>query len=1344
MDQVVTALSKGLLVGEKRPDLLRDETLADILRDSASRLPEKTALHLIGRGDQLSYAELDAKSDRVAAALAAHGVKRGDFVGLWFTRSLDLHVAMIGIAKSGAAFIPFDADVPADRVATSLDDCGGRILLTHAPKAEEAAKVPVTVLDLADMLAASETVEPQGPTPDSPAYAIYTSGSTGKPKGIVISHRNITQYLRAGNEAIGMREDDVVFQGASVAFDLSMEEIWIPYLLGATLKVAPSCVLKNTDTLPDVLAREGITVLDVVPTLLTMLDRDVPNVRLIVTGGEAMTTALVERWAAPERRIVNTYGPTETTVVATFDECAVGQPITIGKPIANYTAYVLNEQLEPVGVGETGELVVGGPGVAQGYINLPQMTAAKFIDNPFGSLANDDPVLYRTGDAVSIDEEGRLLFHGRIDDQVKIRGYRIELGEIEALIAGEPGVKTAAVAVHKDDAGGDVLVAHVAPTDGSFDTQAVKKALGTKLPPYMVPHLWQLHVQLPQLISGKVDRKTLAAMKLDLSAANEPQEEPQSATEALLLGAARTVFPGQSLPFDADFFTELGGHSLLAARFISAVRKTPELASITLQDVYAQRTLRNLGRLLDERTFKGAGLPPEDFTFTPPPFMRRFWCGVAQTVAMPFILAISTAQWLGVFLTYMMVLQGEDYSFGRMALVLSLAYCGVKFGSMFLVVALKWLIIGRTRPGHYPLWGSYYFRWWLVARLYALAYPSYLSNSPLIRVYLRLLGAKVGHEAMISHCEIGAPDLVEIGNWTAIGHKAVLSNAEVVGNTLIIGRIKIEDGAFIGNQAIIPHDTVIGHDARVEDLTALQPGINVAPYEIWDGSPARQTGMVSAADLEAVPQASLAFRAGQFALYTTLVIAISAIGLLPIFPAFFVFDKLESFLLENVSALEWQHVLFPISWLMGMALVVFTMAFVVALRWMVLPTRLKEGVYSIYSGVYLRKWVLNLVIEVSLDTLSSLYATVYMRGWYRLMGAKIGKGAEISTNIGGRFDLVSIGGKSFMADECSLGDEDIHRGWMTLKQTNIGERVFVGNNAVIGPGVELADGTLIGVKSKAPDSGITGEDETWFGSPPIKFPVRQQFGDMASVWTFEPPAWRKYVRAAFEALHTTLPTALFITLGSITVDYIEPYYTSGKYLPALGVFMLASVLMPVIMVLVVAAIKWGLMGRYAPRMQPMWSFWAMKTEAVAVLYWGLGGRVLLEHLRGTWMLPLALRLFGTKVGKGVFMDTTDLTEFDCCTIGDFAAINSMSCLQTHLYEDRLMKIGRVHVGTGVTIGTFTTVLYDTEIGDFARLGSLSLIMKGENIPANSSWAGAPAQPMVALVASADTHVAAAA
>ena len=245
--------------------------------------------------------------------------------------------------------------------------------------------------------------------------------------------------------------------------------------------------------------------------------------------------------------------------------------------------------------------------------------------------------------------------------------------------------------------------------------------------------------------------------------------------------------------------------------------------------------------------------------------------------------------------------------------------------------------------------------------------------------------------------------------------------------------------------------------------------------------------------------------------------------------------------------------------------------------------------------------------------------------------------------------------------------------------------------------------------------------------------MRQRFDGGGATWTYEAPFRKKLARAVFEAVHISLPTMLFITFGTWAVELFGQRLLDGKYGVVLGLFVLSSIAISVTLTTVVIVVKWVTMGRYEPVVKPMWSWWAMRTEAVAVMYWGMAGKVMLDHLRGTPFLPWVLRLFGTKFGKGVYMDMTDITEYDCVTVGDFAVINDAAALQTHLYEDRVMKVGRVFVGKGVTIGAGSTVLYDTKVGDYAQLGPLTLVMKGENIPAHSQWTGIPAEPTEAAL-----------
>ncbi|WP_083469164.1 Pls/PosA family non-ribosomal peptide synthetase [Methylobacterium variabile] len=1328
----------AVLRGPARPDLIRDEVLAEIFRATAQDRPDRTALIDAASGSdaasrtRLSYAEVDRRSDAIASGLAARGIGPGDVVGLWMARSPDLLVTQIGITKAGAAWLPFDAEAPSDRVEVCLRDASAKALIVSAALRDKAPAEACPALTPDEAAGGASGPAPDlraaGLTPEHPAYLIYTSGSTGVPKGIVISHRNICHFLRAANALYGITGDDVVFQGASVAFDLSMEEIWVPYLAGATLFVASPAQMGDAEALPDILIEAGITVLDTVPTLLGLMTRDVPRLRLILLGGEALPEPLIARWATPARKLFNTYGPTEATVVATAAEMRPGDPVTIGGPIANYTAYIADEALNLVGPGVQGELLIGGPGVAKGYLARPELTAEKFIANPYGG-DGADPVLYRSGDAVSLDHAGRIVFHGRIDDQVKIRGFRVELGEIEARIRAQEGIAQAAVVLRQDD-GVDRLVAFVVPERGAaFDRGALRAALAETMPPYMIPAHFEVVEGLPVLAaSGKVDRKALRAAPLAVVETSGEQEEAQDETEAALLAAAQRVFGNQPIPFEADFFTDLGGHSLLAARFVSAVREVPALASITLQDVYNGRSLRAMAETLIARTGgAGAAAATHDLSFEPPPLRRRFLCGLAQAVVLPFVIALATAQWLGIFVTYLLITGGDLGFFSEMALLL-LVYIGLNAATALIAIAAKWLVLGRTRPGRYPLWGTYYFRWWLTQRLTPLVHVKWLQGSPMIRIYLRLLGAKVGEDALISDIEIGAPDLVSIGRGASLGGRLTLANAEVVGNELVIGRVSIGDDVAIGTSCVVGYDTRIEDHAELADLTTVPSGTVVGRAEAWDGSPGRKVGMVDLSTLHPAPEASPQRRAVFFLFYAVLLAAIPAIGLLPIFPAFYIFDQISDSL-AAFTDVDY-HVYLPLlTWPTAMLMTAATVGLIAGIRWLVLP-RLRAGSYSVHSGTYLRKWAVALAAEVMLETLSSLFATVYMRAWYRLMGAGMGQGAEISTNLAGRYDLAEVGARNFIADEVVYGEEEVRRGVMELSPVRTGARVFVGNDAVVPPGAVIPDDVLIGIKSKPPANDRMAPGETWFGSPPIKLPTRQRV-DLGQNKTFEPGIWPRIGRGVFEAFTSSFSPMLFITFAILTIDFVfYPAILAGDWAGVAVSFVVTSVVIAVLQTLVVIAVKWLLMGRYEPGMHPMWSWWAMRTEAVAVMYWGLAGKVLLEHLMGTPFLPWVLRLFGTRTGEGVCLLATDITEFDCVTIGDFASVNRMSALQTHLYEDRVMKVGRVEVGRGVTVGAFATVLYDTKVGDYAQLRPLTIVMKGETIPANSRWEGAPAVPVV--------------
>ena len=475
-----------VLRGPFRPDLLRDEVLADIFEAIAARQPDHTAL--ICAHERISYGDLDARANAMAHHLIGHGVRPGHIVGLWLPRGVDLLVSQLAIAKTGAAWLPFDADAPAERVAVCLEDAQAVGIVTGQCLQAQLVASPCPVWGLGDLRqpVTGALLRRSGQSPQDPAYVIYTSGSTGKPKGVPISQGAICHFLRSENAVLGVRADDVVYQGFSVAFDMSFEEIWISYLVGATLWIAPAEITADPDALPRALAAQGVTVLHAVPTLLALFASDVPGLRLINLGGEMCPQAVVERWATPTRQVFNTYGPTEATVSASLAPLHAGQPVTIGQPLPNYGLLVVDAQLQLLPAGETGELCIIGPGVAEGYLGRPELTAEKFLPNPWMQQPHEAR-LYRTGDLARIDAQGQVQCLGRVDDQVKVRGFRVELGEIEAVLSQQQAVGTAAV-VLKPVSEIEQLVAYIVASAGAqVEVAPLRASLRAALPPYMVP-----------------------------------------------------------------------------------------------------------------------------------------------------------------------------------------------------------------------------------------------------------------------------------------------------------------------------------------------------------------------------------------------------------------------------------------------------------------------------------------------------------------------------------------------------------------------------------------------------------------------------------------------------------------------------------------------------------------------------------------------------------------------------------------------------------------------------------------------------------------------------------------
>ncbi|WMW82360.1 amino acid adenylation domain-containing protein [Undibacterium cyanobacteriorum] len=1344
-----TNIAEALLLGEDCPDLMRDETLADLLNHTIARVPDKTALW--SDLQSVTYGELGRRADQIARQLFDAGLRPGHIIGLWMPRGIDLLITQAAISKTGAAWLPFDSEVPTDRIQVCLEDANAFGLITNrdaVPQVHALREAGYRLFVAEEMeSAAIETTEntanvvlPRAAGTD-PAYVIYTSGSTGKPKGIVINQASICHFLRSENSVLGVRETDRVYQGFSVAFDMSFEEIWISYLVGASLWIASREVALDADALPQALIKNDITVLHAVPTLLALFSCDVPCLRIINLGGEMCPPSLVDKWSHPNRQMFNTYGPTEATVSASLAPLKAGEAVTIGVPLPNYGLLVINPDLQPDGSmellprGETGELCIFGPGVSAGYLGRPDLTAEKFLSNPWAPTEKYAR-LYRTGDLARIGEDGSVQCLGRADDQVKIRGFRVELGEIEAVLAKQPGVGTVAVLLRNED-GIDQLIAFIvrdASSEASASSmiQELRDALGQQLPAYMVPSRYEFLEEMPRLSSGKIDRKDLKARPLSVLIATGESEQAETDAEQVLFAALGTLFPGQSLRRPADFFDDLGGHSLMAARLVSALRQDARYAYFKISDIYQSRQLGKIAEVMQYGAVSPVTASTNEVKAARGGIavdVKRWICGAAQAIAIPCLVAIRMLQWLSPFFAYHFF-TGEPSDSVARAVIYSIAiFLGVTVAEFFFAIVAKWIILGKLKPGTYPLWGVTYFRWWLVDRIIE-AVPVYMINgTSLYRWWLRALGAQVGDEALIGSLTLRSPDSLTLGRGVSIGNACSFENVRIQDGVMLVGAIVLEEDAYVGSYAVLEGNTKLEKLAHLDGQSALVDGQVVPAGRVWRGSPARDAGpFVANGDLQR-GELTMARRVGEAAYFLLGSLLVSALFFLPVFPSFMVIDWLDAqevfgFIQTadvGVQLIDYFLLAFPAT----AVLVLCTALLSAGIRWTFLG-RLKPGSYSVHSNTYSRKWFVNQIQESSLNVLHGVYATIYSPYWYRMLGAKVGKGTELSTALGVVPDMLTLGDECFIADAVMLGDEEIDQGWMTVQATTISRRSFVGNGAYVPDGTEIPENVLIGVHTRAPDNAQMKAGDTWIGSPAMLLPAREEVKGFAEELTFKPSFWRKIARGLIEAFRIIAPHALVIAIGYVIVLDLMPLAAEERWGEVLYYLIVSGLLYGAGCFVFVALLKWILIGRYKQSSHPMWTWFVWSSEAITNLYEGITVPNFMRYLKGTPWLPLAFRLLGAKIGKGVYMDTTDITEFDCVSIGNYSEINAAACPQTHLFEDRVMKVDHVKIGDGVYLGPRSFVLYGAEVGDDAQLGALTLVMKGEFIPAGSSWRGCPA------------------
>ena len=585
-----------------------ETTIATLFAEVCERQRDATALTLGDRS--MTYAELDRMADGIAAHLVRHGAGSGTIVAICLERSFEMVAAMLATVKCGAAYLPLDACYPAARLAETVADAAPIVVLTSSNLAEcfEAARAALLCVDQLELYGAAPVVT--AARPEEPAYVIYTSGSTGRPKGVVVSHENVVRLMTATEPWFRFSGKDVWTLFHSCAFDFSVWEIWGCLLHGGRLVIVPLVVSRSPEEFHALLVAECVTVLNQTPSAfvsLSQVDARVPAaplcLRAVIFGGEALVPASLRGWISrhgeTKPELVNMYGITETTVHVTYrrilaTDAEHERESLLGQPLPDMQLHLLDVDRSPVGVGEEGELWIGGGGVALGYLNRPTLTAERFVKADFLDRKGR---LYRSGDLARRRADGELVYVGRKDSQVKINGFRIELGEVEAAIVAHPSLVQACVVAHAESSGGARLAAYyVAKTGPEPTTRELSQFLAQRLPAQMMPAFYIGLLALPLTANGKVDRQALPAPQPGASSSERRSLTQASALEYSIARIWQMVLAADEVGLDDNFF-DVGGSSLLLIAVRTGLQEQLD-RPIPVTWMFEYTTIRSLARKL--------------------------------------------------------------------------------------------------------------------------------------------------------------------------------------------------------------------------------------------------------------------------------------------------------------------------------------------------------------------------------------------------------------------------------------------------------------------------------------------------------------------------------------------------------------------------------------------------------------------------------------------------------------------------------------------------------------------------------------------------------------------------
>lgn len=1298
-----------------------------------------------------TFAEVDARASQLARHLASRGVGPGSRVGLLFDQAIDAYTGMLAVLKLNAAYVPLDAGFPVDRLAYICEDAGVSTVVAHSRLQASLAQVAATLVYVdedaatiaarpAERLSAAERGDPV----EELAYVIYTSGSTGRPKGVAINHASICNFVRVAAEVYGVTGRDRVYQGMTIAFDFSVEEIWVPWLVGATLVPKPRGGALVGQELGDFLVARRITGLCCVPTLLATLEEDVPDLRFLLVSGEACPQDLIARWWRPDRRFLNVYGPTETTVTATWTTLAPERKVTIGVPLPTYSGIILQPGAdEAVPRGEPGELCIAGICLSPGYLNRPDLTAAAFIVDTHDLPQNPGGRLYRTGDLARIDEHGEIEYLGRIDLQVKIRGYRIELTEIESVVMEFPGVATAVVEPYRQAPGVVELVAYFSRRADArpIDPLEVRQFLRDRVPGYMVPAYFEELDTFPLLPSDKVDRKRLPPPDLGrrLSGSDE-YVEPQGPAEAAYAQVLGETLRLERVSASAHFFDDLGANSLLMARFCAQVRARDDLVSPSMKEIYLHPTVRLLSAaLMPDGQGATATSGAEVLSTGTEPAQQprpRTWAYVATGVAQMLVFAAwcyLAATILRVQLTWLGEARGPVDTYVRL-LGLSFGLFGL---TCVLPVVAKWLLVGRCRPRTFRVWGLEYLRFWTVRMLVQMSPMRAFAGTPIFPWYLRTLGAKVGPRVTILSGSVPpCPDLLTIGSDTVIRKGASFTCYRAEAGVITTAPVTIGERAFIGEGAVLDIETRVGSDAQLGHSSSLDRGQSVPDGQRWHGAPAEPTE----ANYCQVPAVRLGrFRGVLYGLTKLLVPLLitmpAALGIVVAAASFFPHEA--EYLLGHPSLpwSDWSTYVVGIVITLDLYVTGLGVALVVVLTLPRLLTRflVPDRVYPLFGFRY---WCLRTIRRMTNGGFIPLFGdSNYITAYLSLLGYKLKPIQQSGSNFGMSVGhdvpgLVRIGTGTMVSDGLTLLNAEYSSTSFRVRNTNVPGNTFTGNGIAYPADAKLGDDCLLATKVLIPITGEVRSGIGLLGSPAFEIPRIVQRDREA-----QSPTGDDLDRALARKLRYNTNTiilallnrwALACVFSLLLLFVVDVLPGSGTWALALFLFCMPAITAAIFITVERAVLGFRRMRAlhcsvYDPRFWQHERFWKLSNDAFKGLF------------VGTPFISIIWRLLGVRVGRRLFDDGCSIIEKSLVTIGDDVTLNVGSNVQGHSLEEGSFKSDAIVLEDGCTLGTGSFVHYGTRVGPGAVIEADAFLMKGEEVPARQRWHGNPALPMRATV-----------